>query len=49
MIEIVAVFTIVGIVLLLAGRSVYHTVTGRKQVRCCDCGSCTYKDTGKQA
>ncbi|WP_156919923.1 hypothetical protein [Syntrophorhabdus aromaticivorans] len=40
MIETVAILTIVGAVLILGGKSVYLTLTGKKQGQCCGCDSC---------
>jgi hypothetical protein len=44
---IVVILTIV-VVLVLAGRSVYRTVAGKKQGQCCGCGSCACGNIKKQ-
>lgn len=49
MIETVGVLTIVAIVLVLAGRSVYLTLTGKKQGQCSGgCDSCMCGGTKKE-
>lgn len=44
MIETVGVLAIVAVVLVLAGRSIYRRLTGRKKGLCCGCDSCIRTD-----
>jgi hypothetical protein len=47
-IETVGVLTVVAVVLVFAGRSVYRTLTGKKQGRCCDCDCCMCENPKKE-
>ena len=39
--ELIAVFVIVGAVILLWARSFYRMITAKRKEQCCGCGSCT--------
>jgi hypothetical protein len=48
-IETIVVVAIVTVVLVLAGRSLYRTMSGKKKGECCGgCDSCTCEDIKKQ-
>lgn len=40
MIETMIVIAVVGVVLVLAGRSAYRTLAGKKKGQCSGCSSC---------
>jgi hypothetical protein len=44
MFETAAVVVVVMVVLVLAGRSFYRTITGKKKGECCGCDSCPCGD-----
>lgn len=46
--ELIAVFVIVGAVIVLGVRSFYRVITGKRKEQCCGCGACPcVKDSHK--